>query len=204
MNIQELIEHLPKVELAGITAHKEMSFTDRNFESPLNAVPSAVTIILFEQNQKILFPLIKRTAKSRHHKQQIALPGGKLDKGESIEACAMREIEEEIGVNAQYIKIIRQLTKLYIPVSNHLVYPVIGYCTQAPTLKYNPDEVEKIILCETEDLLNFEKTSSRVKLTNDWFIEAPCFIYKDEIIWGATALILNEFRYLLKQIHPID
>lgn len=201
MNIHNLISEIQKAGLKGITAHKEMSFIDRNFHKPPDAIPSAVSILLFEKEQQIFFPLIKRTSQSKHHKYQIALPGGKLDECESIELCAIREMEEEIGVDRQYITIIRQLTEVYIPVSNHLVYPFVCYSSVLPVLRYNHNEVEKIILCNIEEFVHLEKQYTKVKLVDNVIIEAPSFIYNNEVIWGATALILNEFKYILKQIY---
>ncbi len=199
MYIKSLIKYLKDSKLPGIIAHKEMSFTNRNFEKPQNAIPSAVSILLFKRNSQIYFPLIKRTEKNTHHKKQIALPGGRLDLNESIDTCAIREIYEELGIDKQYIKAIKHLTELYIPVSNHLVFPVICHSEILPKFILNEHEVEKIILCDIETLLNFEKQISKVKLTDNLIIEVPSFIYQDEIIWGATALILNEFRHILKE-----
>ncbi|GIV26812.1 MAG: coenzyme A pyrophosphatase [Bacteroidia bacterium] len=199
MNIKQVCQYLKSAELPGISAHKEMSFTNRNFEKPSNAIPSAVCILLYENNQQIFFPLIKRTANSLHHKGQIALPGGRLDPDEDIEHCAVRECEEEIGISRNTIIPIRRLTELYIPVSNHIVYPIICYTTQTPTFHFNPDEVEKILFCSIIELIRFKKQLTKVRLVDNLNIDAPAFIYQNEIIWGATALILNEFKQILIQ-----
>lgn len=197
MNFEHLLKRLKNTPLAGITAHKEMSFTNRNFEKPVNAMNSAVCIILFPMENTLYFPLIKRPENLKHHKGQIALPGGKINDHETIIECAFRESEEEIGIKKENLHYIKTLTDLYIPVSNHLVYPVLSYSSETPVFSANSNEVEKIILCNIEDLINFKKQIVKVKLINELQIEAPAFIYKNEIIWGATALILNEFKYLL-------
>ncbi len=190
-------QYLKNSELPGISAHKEMSFTNRNFDKPSNAIPSAVCLLLYENNQQVFFPLIKRTNTSLHHKGQMALPGGRLDPDESIEQGAIRECEEEIGVPKKDIVPIRRLTELYIPVSNHLVYPIVCYTPYPPTFQYNPDEVERILICSVENLLHFEKQLTKVRLKDNFTIDAPAFNFQQEIIWGATALILNEFKHLL-------
>lgn len=199
MQLEPLISHIRSVCLPGIVAHKEMSFTNRNFEKNPDAIKGAVAIVLFEHHQQIFFPLIKRTNLIRHHKGQIALPGGKIDEGENIMQCAIREANEEIGIPTQNIHFIRQLTELYIPVSNYLVYPVVCVCYGQIEFLSNPTEVEKVILCSVNDLIKFERQVFRVKINEATSINAPGFIYQEEVIWGATALILNELRHIILQ-----
>ncbi|GAB4206591.1 MAG: CoA pyrophosphatase [Bacteroidia bacterium] len=200
MNTSNFLNQIRDARLPGISAHKEMSFTNRNFDKPPNAVQSAVAILTFEQNNQLFFPLIKRPLHIKHHKGQIALPGGKLNENESIFDCVKRETEEEIAVPKQHIIIVKQLTELYIPVSNHLVFPIVCYSEQPPALSHTSDEVDKMIWCSIQDLLQFEKQTAKVKITDELWIDAPAFIYKNEIIWGATALILNEFKHLILSI----
>ncbi len=204
MILDNFFQYLKNSELPGISAHKEMSFTNRNFDKPSNAIPSAVCILLYENNQQIFFPLIKRTSTSLHHKGQMALPGGRLDPDETIEQCTIRECEEEIGVPKNNIIPIRRLTELYIPVSNHLVYPIICYTSHSPTFQYNPDEVERILICSVENLIHFDKQLVKVRLKDNFIIDAPAFSFQQEIIWGATALILNEFKHLLMKHLPFN
>jgi len=200
MRLNELILNVQYIDLPGRSAHKEMSFTDRNFEAPSTAIPSAVSILLFEKNNTIYFPLIKRTENSHHHKGQIALPGGRKELNESLEECAIRETCEELGLSSDSIKIIRSLSSLYIPVSNHLVYPYLCYTSENPEFSFNNNEVEKIILCNINDLIHFQKQIVKVKITDNAIIEAPAFIYQQEVIWGATALILNEMKVILSKL----
>lgn len=200
MRLNELILNILNIDLPGRSAHKEMSFTNRNFEAPSNAIPSAVSILLFERNNTIYFPLIKRTENSHHHKGQIALPGGRKELNESLEQCAIRETCEELGLTSDSIKIIRSLSSLYIPISNHLVYPYLCYISENPEFSFNNNEVEKIIFCKVNDLIHFKKQIVKVKITDNAIIEAPSFIYKEEVIWGATALILNEWRKILLKL----
>ncbi len=201
MSIQELLDHIRLATLPGIIAHQEMSFTNRNFQKPKNAIKSAVSVLLYKKDHQIYFPLIKRPGHIRHHKNQIALPGGRVDNDESIEMCAIRETEEEMGILHTQIIPVRQLTDLYIPVSNHIVFPVLCYTDVEPKFVLNTKEVEKIIICSMGDLLSFEKQISRVKIKDETIIEVPSFIYHQEIIWGATALILNELKYILSSMY---
>lgn len=203
MTFKEILNYLRQCDLPGIRSHKKMSFTNRNFEKPSNAIPSAVSILLFQENNSIYFPLIKRSNNSIHHKNQIALPGGKLEPNENIFQCAIRETNEEIGIPTHQIFPVRNLTELYIPVSNYIVYPIITYTTIVPNFIFSNQEVDKIIICSINDLLHFTKQYSKVKLSTNVTINAPSFIFKDEIIWGATALILNEFKEILMNYYSV-
>ncbi len=196
----KLLTALGHASLPGQSAHKEMSFTDRIFDAPKNAIPSVVTILLLEKEHRIVFPLIKRTSSSSHHKSQIALPGGRLDINETKEDAALRELNEEIGALPNTIEVIQHLTPLYIPVSNHLVYPLIAFSKTYSNFKISPNEVEYIIELSITDLIALEKDTAKVLLTQNRTIDAPCFKYNNEIIWGATCLILNEFRIMLNSI----
>lgn len=200
MNNINIINKIQIAELPGIIAHKEMSFTNRNFDKPDDAIKSAVMILLFEQNNELYFPLIKRPEYLKHHKGQMALPGGKLNANEDIYQCAIREGYEELGIIKENVSIIKQLTELYIPVSKHLVFPLICFYNHTSVSFQTNDEVEKIIVCSMQDLLHFQKQTAKVKITDERMMEAPAFIYKEEVIWGATALILNEFREMLLKL----
>ncbi|MEW6773336.1 MAG: CoA pyrophosphatase [Bacteroidota bacterium] len=200
MRFYYLLNHLKNISLPGIDAHKEMSFTNRNFDKPDNAIKSAVCIFLFENNNHLFFPLIKRPTHLLHHKGQIALPGGRMQLNENIIDCALRETQEELGINTSNTEYIKTLTELYIPVSNHLVYPIIVFSSDNFSPHPDANEVDKILLCSIEDVLSFEKSISKVRITDNVIIESPAFIFQTEIIWGATALILNEFRHLLLSI----
>lgn len=198
-SLKNLITEIKEKPLPGKTAQMEMSFTNRNFEPSEHAVKSAVAIVLFENEKGIHFPLIKRSYAGKYHKGQIALPGGKLNNNEKIEECAARECEEEIGILKKQINPIKYLSSLYIPISNYIVYPVLYYTQDTPIMHYNTTEVEKIMICNINDLLNLKKTICKVPLKEQMMIDVPAFMFQNEIIWGATALILNEFKVLLEK-----
>lgn len=197
MNNRSFIEYIKDCTLPGVMAHKEMSFSNRPFKKPVGAMLSAVSLILFEEKGEWMFPLIKRTESGSHHKGQIALPGGKLDEGEDISQCVVREAHEEMGIGIDAVQTIRVLTEVYIPVSNYLVYPVVCVLSENPKFAINKAEVEKVIICGVRDLLHFEKRHAYVQMTDGSWIKVPAFEYKGNIIWGATALMMNEFKHIV-------
>ena len=71
-------------------------------------------------------PLTLRGSTLRHHTGQVSLPGGRVDEGETFETAALRETFEEVGVDPGAVDVLGRLTPLHIPVSGHLLHPVVG------------------------------------------------------------------------------
>jgi hypothetical protein len=92
------------------------------------------------------------------------------------------------------------MTKVFIPVSNFIVYPFVFYVDFLPELNANEREVVEIIHYKIDHLLNDENQSKMDILFPNNIIQKniPCFEIVDKKIWGATALILNELKMILK------
>jgi hypothetical protein len=119
-----------------------------------------------------------------------------------LSATALRETEEEIGVDRRTIKIIGALSSLYIPVSNYIVYPFVGICNHKPVFQKNILEVDDLLEVEIKELLlEKNKTSSDIflKLMNRT-MNVPCYNIRGKIIWGATAMIISEFTEVIRRI----
>lgn len=169
----------------------------------LSAQPrlSAVTLLLFAaQDNSPSLLLIERPVYDGVHSGQIALPGGKMeDSDKSLEHTALREMKEETGFDGE-VEILGKLSDVYIPPSNFLVTPFVAYTNSRPLWK--PDEREVASLIEAPlDFLNDDRlvgegefiTSSKYK------VKAPFFIFQSHRIWGATAIMLSEFREILRK-----
>jgi 8-oxo-dGTP pyrophosphatase MutT (NUDIX family) len=89
--------------------------------------------------------LTVRGGSLRHHTGQVSLPGGAVDAGESIEAAAAREAEEEVGVDATTVEIVGRLTPLHIPVSGFLLHPVVGVAHERPVFFPAEWEVARLL-----------------------------------------------------------
>ncbi len=163
----------------------------------------AAVLALFypDKTGKMQFLLTKRASYNGTHSAQISFPGGKYDKiDNSIQKTALRELEEEVGVNQTSVEIIRRLSDTYIPPSNFMVTPFIGFLNERPKLIPN-EEVAELIEIETNELLD-DKNLSSIVLETSYMkeIEVPCFNFSNHIVWGATAMILSEIKDLLKEI----
>ena len=159
---------------------------------------SAVLIPIFPYEGKPHIVFIKRQTYNGVHSAQIAFPGGKKEKDDDdMLATALREAQEEVGIIPESVVILGTLTPLFIPVSNHLVLPVVGALKERPTFYPNLQEVEYVI---EMPICQFIQPDSRsVKTLNLGGLPAstPYFKAGEDMIWGATAMILAEFTELI-------
>jgi len=185
--------------LPGFEAQKLMSPSIRDHalktSNPSIARDSSVLLLFYLKNGQLHLPFIKRTTGNTNHSGQISLPGGKYEESDANRTItAVRETNEELGVDCKKIKILGFLTELYIPVSNFMVLPVLGYCEKRPDFKLNEFEVEEIIEIPVTQLLAEENISEFTIEKNGFKIHAPYFPANEHKIWGATAMILSELR----------
>ncbi len=161
----------------------------------------AAVLALFypDNNNETIFLLTKRASYNGTHSAQISFPGGKFDNSDtSLQETALRELEEEVDVPRNEVIVIRELSETYIPPSNFLVSPFIGYVHTKP--KFTPnEEVEEIIDVKLSDLLDDKNLTSEIMETSYMKeIDVPCFKLNNHIVWGATAMILSEIKDLIK------
>jgi 8-oxo-dGTP pyrophosphatase MutT (NUDIX family) len=164
---------------------------------------SAVLILVCrDKNDELFIPLTERFAYDGVHSGQVSLPGGKVEQGESLVDAALRESFEEIGIEKKDIKVLGQLTKVYIPVSNFMVLPVIGFYRGIdPGFKKNPREVKSMVKLKLSELLNENIVcEGMVAERSGQKVKAPYFFVEGFKVWGATAMMLSEFKTLLKTI----
>lgn len=201
LNYSLLREKLNFNEIPGWSAQKAMSPPYRqelvdnssySFQSPKIA---AVLILIYQKSGKLYFPLIHRNTYPGVHSNQIGFPGGKIEKDETLDKTAIRECYEEIYASTNNIEILGELTELFIPPSNFLVYPFIGLYNDIPNFKPCDKEVKSIIPLHLESFLKDpKKTTLNITLSKKTY-PVPAFeLPNDMKVWGATAMILNEFR----------
>lgn len=166
--------------------------------------PGAVIILLYEENHRFKFPLIKRPDYDGAHGGQMSLPGGKLEAGEDAVQAALRECEEEIGVPPTATAVLGTLSDYLVIPSNYLVRPVVASIVSKPVFKPDPFEVSRIVEAQLDDLL--EENGVREKeilAAGKYRMIAPHFEVDNEVVWGATAMILNEFRVIVREVQNV-
>jgi 8-oxo-dGTP pyrophosphatase MutT (NUDIX family) len=202
-----LLEKRLQKPLPGRPAQLKMSSLARirelmKFPSPEDASQSSVLILLYPLAGSIGLVLMLRPEYQGIHSGQISLPGGKFEEtDESLIYTALREAREEIGIDPLQVQIIGQLTELYIPPSNFLVTPVVGYQASQPRFTADPKEVAKIIEIQLDDLLNeSNRQMKKMKISLGFSLKVPSYYINGNIVWGATAMILSELGEIVSEL----
>ena len=195
---QRLSEPLP-----GRAAQLEMAhITRRHYgETPVGAKQAAVLMALFPKDQEWHLVFIERNANDRdHHGGQISFPGGKAEPSDaSMLATALREAEEEVGIGRGQVTVLGGLTELYIPVSNFQVHPFLGYLEAPPIYRLQAEEVNDVLevpishfrLPGTRQVTDI-RVGPQITLKR-----VPYFDVKGRVLWGATAMMLNELLEIM-------
>ncbi len=200
------IRTLLQKPLPGRAAHLEMAPESRIrsllAETPAqvaHARKAAVLILLYDMAGETYTVLIKRPVYDGVHSGQIAFPGGRYEpEDRDLTDTALREAEEEIGVDRREVTVLGSLSQLYIPPSDFLILPVVGCVAHVPTFVAQAGEVDGILQVPLKSLFD-ERNRSEIAITNDEYgtFRAPCCVIDGEIIWGATAMVINEFRKVI-------
>lgn len=163
---------------------------------------AAVMILLYPKDNLIHTAFIQRPEYDGVHGGQISFPGGKMeDSDPDLIHTAIRETAEEIGVMPSEINIIDTLTPLYIPVSNIIVTPVVGWMEKQPVFNHDESEVVFIIEADIRTLMAPSTIKIKPFEIRGEMIDIKYFNYKENVIWGATAMILHELFTILNRIH---
>lgn len=200
-----LAEPLPGEEahLLMMPAYRKDLIQDKK----LNAKQSAVLIILYPESENTINTiLIQRPIYEGVHSGQIAFPGGRFEEEDlSLERTALREANEEIGVQTDYLKVLSSLTPIYISPSNFMVTPYIAYANGLNDLVPNQMEVEKILAINVAEIKDEKNVRvKKVMHSSGLRIETPCYEINGYTIWGATAMMLSELNAVLKKMDTIS
>ena len=166
-----------------------------------NAKQSAVLALFYpDLKQQTKLALILRRPYNGVHSAQISFPGGKVEDSDvNLEFTAIRETHEEIGVSPEQITIIKELTRVYIPPSNFTVQPYLGFSDKTPRFVLQEEEVDDLLEVSLIDFINDDNVvNKKVSTSYSVDVEVPAFLLNGHIVWGATAMMLNEVKDLLK------
>ena len=193
-------------ELPGKSAQFEMAALGRpSYHAPIreDVRTAAVLIALYERNDNWRTVVMKRRViAGDRHSGQISFPGGKQENGEPLHFTAIRECHEEIGTSLDDVQLVGRLSNLHIPVSNFIVHPFVAYLPQPGTFRRQESEVQsihEIPLDHVLDPANRKTTDLRVP-EGLVLRDVPYFDIDNEVIWGATAMIMSEFVAVLRSV----
>ena len=193
-----LINNLPgKDEQWRMRVTSDKSYNFDNTEE--DAIQSAVLILLYEENGVICFTLTERTQTVEHHRGQISLPGGARETDEKLSSTAIRETQEEIGIYAYDVDLIGALSPLFVPVTGFIINPFVGIINANFDPQPAPEEVKTVISVHVNELLNDDNELQEKRNLRGYDVNIPYFLLSGHKVWGATAMILSEFKTVLKE-----
>lgn len=203
LTIDDIRKHLT-YRLPGEDAHIPMSPNGRGRSSEaikqaVNYRESAVALIIYEKNNELKGVLTERSPYRGMHSGEVCLPGGKMeDFDENLQQTAIREAVEEIGLKYEGFQLLGELTPVFIPISNFSIQPFVFHYTEPPVFIPNIREVAEIFSFPIRQL--FEKNTikkTRIELAGNRVLDdIPYFDINNKVVWGATALILHEFKHI--------
>jgi len=160
-------------------------------------VPAAVLVpIVHGERPGVL--LTKRSARLKSHAGQVAFPGGRVECGDvSVEAAALREAHEEIGLQPSQVELAGRLPD-YVTGTGFLIAPVLALLPDGLELTPSEAEVEAIFTLPLTILLDPNAPERRRAHFRGRTREFWVWPHRDHYIWGATAAILVNLAHRLR------
>ncbi|MGW7006500.1 NUDIX hydrolase [Streptomyces sp. NPDC054933] len=170
--------------------------------------PSAVLILFGEGERGPELLLMERARQLRSHAGQPSFPGGAVDpvdgdpEGEGPLRAALREAQEETGLDPLGVQIFGVLPRLYIPVSGFVVTPVLGWWRKpSPVRPVDPAETARVFSVPIADLVDPE---NRRTVTHPSGFRGPAFLVSDVLVWGFTAGLIDRILHFSGWERPWD
>jgi 8-oxo-dGTP pyrophosphatase MutT (NUDIX family) len=204
------LQHRLSLALPGAAAHEKMASSIRAsnlFRRTPNQKTrqSAVLLLLYPYQGELFLPLILRPDYDGVHAGQVALPGGGYEAYDrNLIRTALREAQEEIGIKASDVRVLGQLTPIFVAASNYQVQPVVGYLPYRPDFFPDLREVADIIEISLSLLADKGIVGTKEMLVRNVLIQAPYYGVNMHTVWGATAMMLSEFLTILEEMEMAD
>ncbi len=193
---QQISEAISK-GLPGEKAHIRMLPEGRQLAKSSGYKESAVLILLYPKSGNWWTVFMKRNQYNGPHSGQVSFPGGKKDiHDKTLLQTAIRETLEETGINLEKSIIAGVLTPLQIPVSGFIVHPFVAVIDYAPEFSPDKNEVDYLIEVPLIEIFTPSAIKNKKMLIRNIELNVPYFDIRNEVIWGATAMILSEFLQL--------
>lgn len=163
-----------------------------------SCIKAGVLVLLYPWKNCTHLVLTRRTARMAFHQAQISFPGGRREQREGFKEAALREAQEELNIPPESIRILGELTPLYIPPSNYCIYPVVAVAHKRPDFRPSRHEVAEVIEVPLGHLLDPQNTRREMWTIKGTEFNVPFYSFEEHKIWGATAMVLAELVELLK------
>ncbi|UCH43775.1 MAG: CoA pyrophosphatase [Dehalococcoidales bacterium] len=178
-----------------------LSRREKVYVNDSSRIPSAVLIPIYLKNDEYHILFTQRTEKVRDHKGQISFPGGVYeDQDGTMFNTALRESNEEIGLDTGTVELLGELDDIATMGTNYIISPFVAAIPWPLSLKLFPTEVKEIIEVPLPALLDKDCLGQTKQYINDELVTTDSYIYQGKVIWGATARILKQFLGIISQI----
>jgi 8-oxo-dGTP pyrophosphatase MutT (NUDIX family) len=165
----------------------------------IGAKSAAVTVILYRHHEAWHVPFVLRRADLPSHPGQVGLPGGMVRQKESAWEAAVREAEEEVGIQGSGLIPLGAGPPLYAAVTNFSIVPFVAWLPDpSPTFRPDPRELDSVFEVRLERLLDAEAWLDEVEP-----FRGPHLPVEDTVIWGLTARLLADVLPRISAAAPV-
>ena len=167
----------------------------RRLDAPAPLLRAAVLVPLLRSDDRLEVLFTRRTDTVLTHKGQISFPGGQREESDrSLIETALRETNEEIGLEPSLVRVLGELDDMFTSVSGFVVTPVVGLVSQPnPQLRLAPAEVRSVFTVSIDRLLDRAVHRTETRQLDGQPFTIHFFSAGEDVIWGATGLMLYQF-----------
>jgi 8-oxo-dGTP pyrophosphatase MutT (NUDIX family) len=152
-------------------------------------VDAAVLAPIFGANERPGLVFTQRRENMRRHAGEISFPGGRPEAGEHLLTAALREADEEIGLDPSVVEVLGALPPVSTVVTGYMIHTFVGLIPSGLAFEPNPDEVAAVLLLHLDELRS--GYGMRRLVRRGVPIKTPTYVVGDHLVWGATARILG-------------
>jgi 8-oxo-dGTP pyrophosphatase MutT (NUDIX family) len=153
------------------------------------SVDAAVLAAIFDASERPGLVFTQRREGMRRHAGEVSFPGGRPEPDEDLLAAALREAEEEIGLDPAEVEVLGALPPVSTVVTGYMIHTFVGLIPSGLAFEPNPDEVAAVLLLYLDELQT--GFGMRRLVRRGVPIKTPTYVVGDHLVWGATARILQ-------------
>lgn len=166
--------------------------------------PAAVLLLLFPRMNEWRVVLTRRAEQLSGHGGQISFPGGKIEATDPDARCAaLRETREELGINTDSLELLGELSPVHIAATHFRVQVFVGMLKCEPLWRPDAREVAAVFSMSLSELLEPATKKRAHRWVRGRWLKVPFYAVQGHEIWGATAMMLSELEWRLRQSLPL-
>lgn len=179
---------------------RKLSSRSKNVLPVDGLIAAAVLVPLFAKDGEPHVLLTKRSELVEHHKGEISFPGGKLDPEDpDLCFCALRETEEEVGIDPRDVRIVGELDDFYTVATKFHVVPFVGVIPYPYEFRTSSREIAGLLGVPLKIFFEPERRTETICLIEGQIVEVLSYSWRGHNIWGATARIFKHFTEVIAE-----